>query len=95
MPPPVICCVILFFSSRYFLVEYLLLTLIVMVQLPICAIQMPFFRNGSNRLDFQRKIRTPEVLAALFFGGKHHDVLRYCNKMLYSLLVFAKGGIFD
>jgi hypothetical protein len=28
-----------------------------------------------------KKIRTPEISAALFFGGKLHDALRYCNKI--------------
>jgi hypothetical protein len=28
-----------------------------------------------------KKNQKPEISAALFFGGKHHDVLRYCNKM--------------
>jgi hypothetical protein len=40
-----------------------------------------------------KKIRPPEISAALFFVGKHHDVLRHCNKIALFLLVFAKEGI--
>jgi hypothetical protein len=90
---PVICSDILAFSAAIILVEYILLFLIVMVQLQIIAIQMPFFRNGGNCLDFQKK--SDRLKSQPFYSLAKNTTMCYVivTKWHHSLSVFAKEGI--
>jgi hypothetical protein len=54
-PAGYLLCYPHFFHTAIILVEYILLLLFVMIQLQLFAIEVPFSRNGSNRLDFQKK----------------------------------------
>ena len=55
MPLPVICCVINFFFQPSLSWWNTFCFVIVMIQFQLIAIQMPFSRNGANRLDFRKK----------------------------------------
>jgi hypothetical protein len=66
-----------------------------MVQLHLCAIQVPFFRNGSNRLDFQEKPERPKSQPLYSLAENTTMCYGIVTKWLHSLLVFAKDGIFD
>jgi len=55
---------------------------------------MPFFRNGSNHLDFQKKSERPK--SQPLYSSAENTTMCYgiVTKWLRSLLVVAKDGIF-
>jgi hypothetical protein len=55
---------------------------------------MPFFRNGSNRLDFQKKSERPKSQPLYSLAENTTICYGIVTKWLHSLLVFAKDGIF-
>ena len=77
------------FQASILLGEYILLTLIVMIQLPLFAIQMPFFRNGSNHLDFQKKSENPEAETLYSMAEIATMCYSIVTKWFHSLLALA------
>jgi len=74
-------------------VEYILLILIVMIQLQAFAIQMPYFKNGSNRLDFLKKSKRQKSQPLYFLVENTTMCYGNVTKLLHSFLVFANEGI--
>jgi len=66
-----------------------------MIQLELFAIQMPFLRNGSNRLDFQKKSERPKSQPLYSLAENTTMCYGIVTKWFRSLLVVAKDGIFD
>ncbi len=54
---------------------------------------MPFFRNGINRLDFQKKSERPKSQPLYSLVENTTMCYDIVTKQLHSLLVFSKEGI--
>ena len=61
--------------------------------LQLFAIQMPFFKNGSNHLEFQKKSEIQEFQPFNSLAGNTKMCYIIVTIWLHSLLVFAKEGI--
>ena len=65
-----------------------------MIQLLLFAIQMPFLRNGGNRLDFQKKSEQWEYKRGFVLAKSTTMCYFNVTNLLHTLLVFANEVIF-
>jgi hypothetical protein len=89
----IICRVTLFFLSPLSCWNAFCFLIIVIVQLQLFAIQMPFSENGGNRLDFQKKSERSSSTPLYSLAKTTMMCYVIVTKWLCSLLVFAKERI--
>ena len=94
MRQPVICCVILFFFKPPLLCwNTFCLLYCYGSYFQLFAIQMPFFKNGYNNLEFQKKSEFHEFEPFNSLVENTRMCYIIVTTWLHSLLVFAKEGI--